>query len=277
MATYYYQKIRCPHCGYYVGRRSGSGKPPKQNEVTYYGCPICRCGYCQKLYSDSNCRERACQAEYGVKFSDKMIISVSAIFFALFATFGAIVFIFASSESKNEVIKNLKYIGFLAPIAILVGSGLRYRKRKSSLNLEIAESIARLSYLDYALVLKKAGFNVPKMYINPDSNDKKLLEVEKKDYHVNQFMVERAKMELIPLLYPQNIKIEKTMAGNARIAKKETIDGWECPICGNINEKFTKVCSSCKYDVNPNGWVCPICGVINDESTTICECGYEDF
>lgn len=60
--------------------------------------------------------------------------------------------------------------------------------------------------------------------------------------------------------------------------KEENVSGgWKCPICGKSNERFTKVCSSCKYDVKPDGWVCPVCGEINEKETNICKCGYEDF
>ena len=211
MAKYYYQKIRCPYCDSIVRNSFRAGQPLEKDKIEWFGFPFQRCNHCGRFYVDSNCRERACRSDYGVKYYH---------------------------EFRNKTISN-------------------------SLKKEIAESIARLLNKDYALRLRDAGFNVPRMYISPTKKDLELLDFEIKEFGVTQLIVEQEKIRLEPLLHRE---------------KRTIADGWECPICGKINSERKRICCSCKYNINPNGWECPICGKINNEGDTNCtECGFENF
>lgn len=158
--TYY--KFKCPHCGKTVGRASSL-------DVNTYGCPLRTCPNCGKIYIDSHCKEPAL---YSYKEGGIVSCIVHSIIVALFGAMAVFIvcgIVTAVTDSFYKAIEPIVWImlgAFIAFFAVNLVYEVKHLKTSNEDALRAwKESDARLRNIEYARLLKDAGFKVPKTYL----------------------------------------------------------------------------------------------------------------
>lgn len=183
---------KCPHCGSAYMRGESTAK---WNRVQY-GSPIVQCNRCKQFFKDDDFREIAVD---GIRKLDKMVVSPAGVVYGLLGLLIGISAIIGTGSAFGALII---IGGLITPIMEIA----TYKRRMEDLEKETIASGERLKVPEYAVVLDKMGYRVPKEFL-PDAYLKEKEEKEK-----------------------QPIKFECTSCG-------KKLAGWQktCPDCGKID------------------------------------------
>ncbi len=149
-----YQTKKCPHCGKVYEKNSYAGNPSKYNRLQY-GSPLKICSECKKPFIDDEYREIAIQ---GVRFPDKMLISPAGIVFSLITLIISIMGFVNASVWYGIIF-------LAASLYLSLSEMLTYKSRQRELEKLTRESEERMNNPLYAILLSKAGFDVPDRYM----------------------------------------------------------------------------------------------------------------
>ena len=135
--------IKCPHCGTFI-RQTTKGQ-------YNWGSPLKMCYKCNTAYIDSCYHEVAIE---GFSNTDTIRSDWWLMLLPIMITF---------MSSFAYPILFLLVVGMI--VAMIFGVVRTRKKNEREMKAEMARSIERLSNYDYALLLKKAGYDVPDKYL----------------------------------------------------------------------------------------------------------------
>lgn len=153
----------CPFCKKTYEQRSYAvwGRQPTDEDRWLFGTPLLLCPNCGKLFIDKDRQELALT---GPRKQDRAVIGPASLRIALMgAILGAVLLIARQTP--------LGLIAFTVALATLVADAALYPTRKRKLDNELAASRKRLSDPEYALALKRAGYDIPDRYLTKPQSE----------------------------------------------------------------------------------------------------------
>lgn len=148
----------CPFCGKVYEQRSyiSWSREPKDEDRWLFGAPLVLCPHCGKLFIDKDRQELALT---GPRRQDTAVVGPASLRLGLLgAVLGAVLLIPGQTA--------LALIAFGVAAATLIADVALYPTRRKKLENERKASEKRLSDPDYAMALKRAGYDVPEKYLN---------------------------------------------------------------------------------------------------------------
>ena len=161
MGTYAHQTKRCPHCGKVYSQRTVKGPYPQENLIAF-GPLFVECPACGKRFRDEDTYELAVMdppQSYLTHFHLSTILLS-----ALFGGMALFFLVMSLIEGNNPIAGTLLFLALGG--GFLLSDHRRYTQHIANVQREKSASEARLRRdPQYALQLKRAGFNVPDEYL----------------------------------------------------------------------------------------------------------------
>ena len=148
----------CPFCRKVYEQRSyiSWGKDPLDEERWLFGTPLVLCPNCGKLFIDKDRQELAIT---GPRRQDTAVIGPASIRLGLLGAVLGAIFLIAGQTA-------LGLIALCVAAATLAADAALFPTRRRKLENERIASEKRLSDPEYALALKRAGYEIPEKYLN---------------------------------------------------------------------------------------------------------------
>ena len=155
----------CPFCKKVVEQRSYAswGRQPTDEDRWLFGTPLRLCPHCGKLFIDKDMQELALT---GPRKHDTAVVGPASLRLAAMGGILGAVLLIAGQTA-------FALVAFGVALTTLIADAALYPTRKRKLDNERAASAKRLSDPDYARALKRAGYDVPDSYLNPQKEEAK--------------------------------------------------------------------------------------------------------
>ena len=155
-----YTTKKCPNCNIVYERYSNYTKHLENHS----GSPFIICKFCGQTFVDKDIKEPALKPFYDVDFG--IIGCVIGLLFP-FGVVGIGLTVALFCFEFNAFLLIFAALFDALYIYLVVKSYQSRDKAKEDLRREYEESLERLNDINYAIALKKAGFKVPKEFLNP--------------------------------------------------------------------------------------------------------------